>query len=281
MKQVGLRDTRDLRDIGDLRGTQDLIPEVRQARIAESVWELGFARVMELAERFGVSAVTVRNDLTILEERGAVRRVRGGAVKPSAQLGERAFEVSLGESAREKAGIGTVAARMVSSGQTVILDVGTTTTAVARALLHRTELEDVTVVTNAINIALELEQAAPRITVLVTGGTLRPLQHSLVNPLGTTLLERLRGSVAFVGCNGVDPEVGITNVNLPEAEIKRAMLLAARRRVIVADGSKVGEVELAKVCDIEEVSLLITDPTADAEVLTEIAAAGCQVELAR
>jgi DeoR family transcriptional regulator of aga operon len=275
MSEVGLRDTRDLRD------TQDLIPEVRQARIAESVWELGFARVMELAERFGVSAVTVRNDLSILEERGAVRRVRGGAVKPSAQLGERAFEVSLGESAREKAGIGAYAARMVSSGQTVMLDVGTTTTAVARALLHRTELEDVTVVTNAINIALELEQAAPRITVLVTGGTLRPLQHSLVNPLGTTLLERLRGSVAFVGCNGVDPEVGITNVNLPEAEIKRAMLLACRRRVIVADGSKVGEVELAKVCDIKEVNLLITDPTADPEVLTEIAAAGCQVELAR
>jgi DeoR family transcriptional regulator of aga operon len=275
MSEVGLRDTRDLRD------TQDLIPEVRQARIAESVWELGFARVMDLAERFGVSAVTVRNDLSILEERGAVRRVRGGAVKPSAQLGERAFEVSLGESAREKAGIGAYAARMVSSGQTVMLDVGTTTTAVARALLHRTELEDVTVVTNAINIALELEQAAPRITVLVTGGTLRPLQHSLVNPLGTTLLERLRGSVAFVGCNGVDPEVGITNVNLPEAEIKRAMLLACRRRVIVADGSKVGEVELAKVCDIKEVNLLITDPTADPEVLTEIAAAGCQVELAR
>jgi DeoR family transcriptional regulator of aga operon len=158
--------------------------------------------------------------------------------------------------------------------------VGTTTTAVARGLRHRTELADVTVVTNAINIALELERAAPRITVLVTGGTLRPLQHSLVNPLGTTLLEHLRGSVAFVGCNGVDPELGITNINLPEAEIKRAMLLACRRRVIVADGSKVGEVELAKVCDIEEVSLLITDPTADPEVVAEIAAAGCQVEFA-
>jgi DeoR family transcriptional regulator of aga operon len=86
--------------------------------------------------------------------------------------------------------------------------------------------------------------------------------------------------VAFVGCNGVDPEVGITNVNLPEAEVKRAMLLAARRRVIVADGSKVGQVELAKVCDIEEVNLLVTDATADPEVVTEIAAAGCRVELA-
>src|SRR4030095_15820543 len=98
------------------------------------------------------------------------------------------------ESAKEKAGLGAYAAQMVSSGQTVMLDVGTTTTAVARALRHRTGRAAVTVVANAINIALELEPSAPRITVLVTGGTLRPLQHSLVNPLGTTLLERLRGS---------------------------------------------------------------------------------------
>jgi DeoR family transcriptional regulator of aga operon len=266
---------------GDLRGSQELIAEVRQARMAESVWDDGFARVTELAERFGVSTVTVRNDLSILEGRGQVRRVRGGAVKPSMRLGERAFEVSLGEQAKEKAGIGAFAAQMVSSGDTVMLDVGTTTTAVARALLQRTELEDVTVMTNAINIALELERAAPRISVMVTGGTLRPLQHSLVNPMGTTLLERLRGSVAFIGCNGVDPDAGVTNVNLAEAEIKRAMLLACRRRVIVADGSKVGEVELAKVCDVGEVNLLITDPSADREVVATIAALGCHVETVR
>ena len=169
---------------------------------------------------------------------------------------------------------------MIGPGDTVILDVGTTTTAIARALVLRTDLRDVTVVTNGLNIALELERATPRVSVVVTGGTLRPLQHSLVNPLGTVLLERLRASVAFVGCNGVDPEVGVTNVNLPEAEVKRAMLLAARRRVIVADGSKVGRVELAKVCDIEEVNLLVTDATADPGVVAEIAAAGCRVELA-
>jgi DeoR family transcriptional regulator of aga operon len=257
---------------------QDLIAEVRQARIADSIQELGFARVTELADRYGVSTVTVRNDLSILEGRGEVRRVRGGAVKSSAKLGERAFEVSLGEFAKEKADIGAFAARMVSSGDTVMLDVGTTTTAVARALLQRTELEDVTVVTNGLNVAMELERAAPRISVIVTGGTLRPLQHSLVNPMGTTLLERLRGSVAFIGCNGVDPGAGVTNVNLPEAEIKRAMLLGCRRRVIVADGSKVGEVELAKVCDIGEINMLVTDPSADPEVTTMIAALGCHVE---
>jgi DeoR family transcriptional regulator, aga operon transcriptional repressor len=265
------------------------LAEVRQDRMAGIILDEGFARVTDLAGRFGVSAVTVRADLTALEARARVRRVRGGAVPLSGLLGERAPELPLGERPFEssqweapvqKSSIGLHAAAMIADGDTVVLDVGTTTTAIARALVLRTDLRDVTVVTNGLNIALELEPAAPRLSVVVTGGTLRPLQHSLVNPLGTVLLERLRASVAFVGCNGVDPEVGITNVNLPEAEVKRAMLLAARRRVIVADGSKVGEVELAKVCDIEEVNLLITDPSADPEVLTEITAAGCQVELA-
>jgi DeoR family transcriptional regulator of aga operon len=258
-------------------GVSELNPlaVVRQARMAGIIWDEGFARVSDLAGRFGVSAVTVRADLTALEARARVRRVRGGAVPPSGLLGEQPFESSQWEAPLQKSSIGVHAAGMIATGDTVILDVGTTTTAIARALVLRTGLRDVTVVTNGLNIALELERATPRISVVVTGGTLRPLQHSLV-----TLLERLRASVAFVGCNGVDPEVGITNVNLPEAEVKRAMLLAARRRVIVADGSKVGEVELAKVCDIEEVSLLITDATADPEVVAEIAAAGCRVELA-
>src|SRR5215213_21152 len=254
------------------------LAEVRQDRMAGIILDEGFARVTDLAGRFGVSAVTVRADLSALEARARVRRVRGGAVPLGER--ERAFESSQWEAPVQKSSIGVRAAAMIADGDTVILDVGTTTTAIARALVLRTDLRDVTVVTNGLNIALELEPAAPRISVVVTGGTLRPLQHSLVNPLGTVLLERLRASVAFVGCNGVDPEVGVTNVNLPEAEVKRAMLLAARRRVIVADGSKVGEVELAKVCDIEEVHLIITDPSADPGVLTEIAAAGCQVELA-
>ena len=254
------------------------LAEVRQDRMAGIIVDEGFARVTDLAGRFGVSAVTVRADLSALEARARVRRVRGGAVPLGER--ERPFESSQWEAPVQKSSIGVRAAAMIADGDTVILDVGTTTTAIARALVLRTDLRDVTVVTNGLNIALELEPAAPRISVVVTGGTLRPLQHSLVNPLGTVLLERLRASVAFVGCNGVDSEVGVTNVNLPEAEVKRAMLLAARRRVIVADGSKVGEVELAKVCDIEEVSLLITDPTAAPEVVAEITAAGCQVELA-
>lgn len=255
--------------------------ELRQQRITDLVEELGFVRVGDLADRFAVSAVTVRTDLQSLEARGHLRRIRGGAVPADALRTERPFEVAERELAREKADIAAHAAQLVSDGDTVILDVGTTTTAIARALVARSELRNVTVFTNALNVALELERAAPRLQIVVTGGTVRPLQHSLVNPLATQMLAELRVTIGFIGCNGVDPRAGVTNVNLPEAEVKRAMLLASRRRVIVADGSKLGETELAKVCDIEEVSVVVTDPTADPEVIGQLVSAGCQVEVAQ
>jgi DeoR family transcriptional regulator of aga operon len=259
----------------------DAPAELRQERIAGLVAERGFVRVVDLATRFQVSTVTIRSDLQALEARGQLRRIRGGAVPAGVVPGEQPFEASELTSATEKAHIGAYAASKVASGETVLLDVGSTTTAVARALIARTELQDVTVFTTALNIALELEGAYPRITVVVTGGTVRPLQHSLVNPLATVLLGQLHASIGFIGCNGVDAQGGITNINLPEAEIKRAMLLAARRRVIVADGSKLGEVELAKVCDLDEVHTVVTDETADPAVVAEIEAGAVAVEIAR
>jgi DeoR family transcriptional regulator of aga operon len=254
--------------------------EVRQERISALVEEQGFVRVSDLSVRFGVSTVTVRTDLQSLESHGRVRRIRGGAMPPGIQRSEQPFEVAEHDLANEKAAIGACAAALVADGDTVLLDVGTTTTAIARALVARADLRDVTVVTNGLTVALVLERAWPRIAVVVTGGTLRPLQHSLVNPLGTVLLDGLNASIAFLGCNGVDAAGGVTNVNLPEAEVKRAMLLSARRPVVVADGSKLGEVEVAKICDLSEVSLVVTDASADPSILADLTAADCDVQVA-
>jgi DeoR family transcriptional regulator of aga operon len=254
--------------------------EVRQERIAALVEEQGFVRVGDLAARFGVSTVTARTDLQSLEAHGRVRRIRGGAMPAGVLPSEQPFEVAEHDLATEKAAIGSYAAGLVADGDTVLLDVGTTTTAIARALVARMELREVTIVTSGLRVALELERAWPRISVVVTGGTLRPLQHSLVNPLGTVMLERLNAAIAFIGCNGVDVQGGVTNINLPEAEIKRAMLLAARRRIVVADGSKLGEVEVAKVCDLAEVSTVVTDRSADPAIVAELEGAGCDVHAA-
>ena len=242
-------------------------PEQRRQEIAQLTQSTPYVRVADLSARYGVSEVTIRGDLEVLHESGVVRRVRGGAVAVAPDRRESSFVESLGEHAEEKEAIGAAAAALVPPGASVFVDVGTTTTALARALVERVDLEDVVLLTNALPTALELEAAIPRFTVIVIGGTLRPLQHSLVDPLASLLLERVHIDLAFIGCTGVHREKGVTNINIPEAEVKRRVVGMAERRIVVADGSKIGEVSLAPVCSLADVDLLITGPSASAHEL--------------
>ncbi|MDR5698255.1 DeoR/GlpR family DNA-binding transcription regulator [Agromyces aerolatus] len=255
------------------------------------VLERGFVRVADLAATFGVTPVTARADLDALERAGAIRRVHGGAVPLSGGHGlgaggadrperEPTFEEALEASVRPKQAIGETAAGLVRSGQSVILDVGTTTLQIARALRRRADLDDVTIFTNGLSIALELEPEIPRFTVVVTGGTLRPRQHSLVHPLAGSMFDEIHVDLAFIGGNGVDAVHGFTNANLPEAQVKALMLRAAARAVIVADASKLGEVHLGRIAPVDAFSLLITDPAAPEVLIEEFEALGLPVLVA-
>ncbi len=252
--------------------------EARQQKMLALVTSRGFARVADLATELQVSGVTVRHDLESLHRAGSVRRVRGGAVALQGVVPtEQSFEEALTAAADEKRRIGEAAAAMVRSETSVLIDVGTTTTAIAHALAARVDLADVVVITNALNIALLLEQAVPRFTIVVTGGTLRPLQHSLVAPLVGEALARVRADIAFVGCSGVDVEHGITNVNLPEAEVKTLMMASAVRTVVVADSSKLGRVHLGVVAGISHVDTIVTGSGADQQWLQRAEVAGATV----
>ncbi|MET4781209.1 DeoR/GlpR family DNA-binding transcription regulator [Glaciihabitans sp. UYNi722] len=250
----------------------------RREQILSSIDEQGFVRVTELSRRFGISEVTVRADLDALAQSSAVLRIHGGAVPASRPAGlERPFEQSALAASDEKARIGRAAAALVESDQAVVLDVGTTTTAIAMALLARDDLHNVVIITNALNIALALEPVIPRFTVIVTGGTLRPLQHSLVDPLASVVLDQVRGDLVFIGCSGVDAAAGVTNVNLPEADMKRRMLATAARRVVVADSSKLGVAQLSRVVPLDGVDSLITGSEADPAQLERLVAAGLHI----
>lgn len=253
---------------------------VRRRRMLDLIGEQGFARVSELSDAFGVSGVTVRSDLDALDRYQAIRRVHGGAVLRGPAAREASFEESLEASAGEKRQIARAAAALVQPGSSVLLDVGSTTAAIARALVAREELENLTVITNGLTIALELERAIPRFQVIVTGGTLRPLQHSLVDPLAAVLLARVTADIAFVGCNGVHAEWGVTNVNLPEAELKRVMVQSAQRAVVVADGSKVGATHVGRIAELAEVDALVTGASAAAHEVARLRAAGLAVTVA-
>ncbi|MFD7770437.1 DeoR/GlpR family DNA-binding transcription regulator [Streptomyces sp. NPDC059787] len=263
--------------------------EERRLRIAATVEKHGFVHIGDLAEAFGISRVTVRADLDSLEKQGRLHRVRGGALAthrtglPASRAGgtiESTFEEALDAAGEEKAAIGLLAAQMVSPGESVILDAGTTTLAVAEALVARADLRDVVVITNGLSHALVLEQAVPRYTVVVSGGTLRPLQHSLINPLAGGILGQINADTVFLGCNGVHPSRGVTNLNLPEAEMKQLMMRSSARTVVVADGSKIGRVELAPVCQLDQADVLVTGRSADERVLQECRDTGLEVEVA-
>ncbi|MFC3275287.1 DeoR/GlpR family DNA-binding transcription regulator [Agromyces mediolanus] len=245
--------------------------------------ERGFVRVADLAAAFGVTSVTARADLDALERVGAVRRVHGGAV-PAGEAVRAAREPSLEEaletSVAPKQRIGEAAAALVSSGQSLLLDVGSTCLQFARALRARRDLEDVTIFTNGLAIALELEPEIPRFSVVVTGGTLRPRQHSLVHPLAASMLDEVHVDLAFIGCNGVHPERGATNQNLPEAQVKALMVQASARSILLADGSKLGEVHLGRIAPLEAFDALVTDASAPAALVAELEATGLPVRLA-
>jgi DeoR/GlpR family transcriptional regulator of sugar metabolism len=254
----------------------------RHERIIAMLAARGTVEVAALAEELGVSAVTIRADLDALEKRRLIRRVRGGAMALRQARFERPLDLPSQSFSEEKQRIGALAASMVRDGETIILDSGTTTLALARNLSEA--LTDVVVVTNGLDIAIAL-RSHPGITVIVTGGKVktggRNLEsYSLISPFGTTLLREINADTAFLCCAGVDSERGFTNVNWDEAEVKKAMIEAARRVVFVADHAKIGHVGSARIASLDAAEALVTDNGAAAADLQRLEAAGLRVSVA-
>lgn len=242
--------------------TEPALPvDLRRARIVERVREDGVLRVAEAASYFGVSEVTIRTDLAALDAAGLVRRGHGAAFPVPGGPREEPLERVSSRDAASKRAIGRRAASLVESGSSLLLDVGSTTLAVAQALVSRVErgdLDDLVVITNGLTIALALEPAVPRITVSLTGGTLRPLQHSLVDPGATETLRELHADLAIVGCNGIDTDGRVMNLNLAEADVKRAMISASTAHLVVAESAKLGQRHLGGIGVVDERTTLVT-----------------------
>jgi len=255
----------------------DELPPARRARLEALVAADGFVRVAEAAARLGVSEVTVRADLRELADAGRVRRVHGGALSLRGEQREASVEAASRRDADLKRAIGRRAAAEVENGSSILLDVGSTAHAVAEALVGRLDLTELVVVTNGLGIALALEPAIPRFTVVVTGGTLRPLQHSLVDPVASATLADLHVDLAIIGCNGIDRTGDVTNVNLPEAEVKRAMLRSASAAILVADGSKFGQRHLGRIGRLDDFAAVVTSARGAAYLAEHLAPAATRV----
>ena len=246
----------------------------RLSRIVEQISANGSVGVGDLADSLGVSAATVRRDLALLEEQRLLARTHGGAVAHGV-LYELPLRYRSARHQEEKARIAREAAERVPDGAAVGMTGGTTTTEAARALSDRRGL---TVVTNSLSIASELA-VRPTLKLVVTGGVARPESYELVGPLAEASLAELNLDVVLLGVDGISAEAGLTTHHEVEAHTNRALISRARRVIVVADSSKVGQVAFARICQLGEVHELITDDGADAGTVAEVRDAGVVVTL--
>ena len=235
---------------------------LRRQQIIAMVRELGSVQVAPLAERFGVSMQTIRKDLHFLAQRGVAERSYGGAISAHAVnlTNESPVETKRTIHKEEKSRIGALAATLVSSGDSIVLDSGTTTLEIAR---HLSDKEDITVLTNDLEI-LTVLAGKQKITAVMLGGTLRRHNRSFYGALTVAALDELHVDMLFLGVDGFDTSRGITTHYEPEAILNRKMVNAASRVIAVTDQSKFGRVCLHRIIDLGGIDELITDNVPEA-----------------
>lgn len=241
--------------------------------IADRARVAGRVDVTELAEQLDVTTETIRRDLTALERRGVLRRVHGGAIPVERLTSEPGLAVREAAHRAEKDRIAKTALAELPAEGAVLLDAGSTTVLLAELMPVDREL---TVVTNALPVAAILAARA-NIRLLVVGGRVRGRTLAAVDTWALQSLADVFVDVAFLGTNGLSVERGLTTPDQAEAAVKAAMVAAARRTVVLADHSKVGNDCFARFAALADVDLLITDDGLDPQVAEEIEAAGPRV----
>jgi DeoR family transcriptional regulator of aga operon len=258
---------------------QRMLVEERRRHILDLLDAEKRVTVRELAGIFSVSSVTVRADLEALAQMGALVRSHGGAVKPLSPAPD--LPISLKERLRqnEKALIGRVAAGMIRDGETVIFDSGTTTAAVAKCV-PALRLNSLTVITNALNIALELSNL-PNIRIIMLGGMLRGGALSMVGPHAEQALSNLNADRVFLGVDGIDPEVGLTTPDVLEAQLSSLMIRVSREVIAVADSSKFMHRSLSVIAKLDSIHTLVTDEGIRSTMVHALETAGVEVIIAK
>ena len=217
----------------------------------------------DLVQRLGVSAETVRRDLSLLEERGVIRRVHGGAAAVDQR---RAMEPSFHERSvirhQAKAQLAKVAVGLLENGQTVVLDIGTTAVAVAQAIPRGFTG---TVITPSLPVAVELADR-PGVEVLLAGGRVRAGDLACSNAHTKAFFADVYPDIALLGSGGVDARAGLTDFHLDEIDVRRTIIANSARSYILADSSKLGQVAPHRVCTLSAVAGVITDQCTDAAV---------------
>lgn len=241
-----------------------LIAERRQS-ILNYLTKEGFVSIVKLGELYDVSEMTIRRDLAYLQEQGLLKRTYGGAIPTEPAFFELSQQVKLTAFVEEKERIARYCVDLISEGDVVILDSGSTSLQIAKLLNGK----NLTVITNDLFIVSELVDC-PTVDLLITGGEVRKATNNMISAKAMEFFNDLYANKLFLGVEGVDPRSGLSTPDPKELGIKRKMMSSAHETIVVADHSKIGRNTMGIIAPLKEVHLLVTDNSADKETLSAI-----------
>jgi len=252
-----------------------LLAEERRRKVVDLLEQNGQVTITDLVKRFGISAVTARGDLDELSSAGTLVRSHGGAVRRPEPTQDYPLRFKESIHRAEKVRIGRSAAELIRPNETIILDSGTTTAEIARHL-KTLKLSSITIITNALNIAMELSDA-PNISVIMLGGILRHISYSFVGPQAEQMLRHLHADRLFLAVDGFDAEVGPSTPDILEAQLNGIMMEIAHEVNVVADSSKLGRRSVSRIGPLENVRRLITDNHIPRDIRDQLNRRGIEV----
>jgi DeoR/GlpR family transcriptional regulator of sugar metabolism len=253
-----------------------MLSEERHQKVLGLLETRGSVSVAELVAQFDVSEMTIRRDLDVLERKGLLRRVHGGAVSDRGRSYEPPFLFRSTTETEAKARIGRLAAGLVRNGESITLDVGTTSLEVARNLAEK---QNLTIITPCFQIAALLCEN-PDIRLILTGGILRHSELSMVGHMAERVFEEFYVDKLFLGAAGIDFEVGLTEYNLEDTLVKQAMLRSAKQTILVVDASKFNRVAFTSIAPLNVVDTVVTDESVDPAVVDSLKNLNIDVMLA-
>ena len=256
-----------------MKSARTLLPDERRRMIARHIREHGSAAVVELEQRFGVSAMTARRDLVALERQGIVRRTHGGAVFPGLSSHEDSFYQRLELAIAAKERLAEAALNELTAGEAVFVDSSTTGYYASRRIVH--ENFPCTLLTNAIPVMeLVCESEASRVEVIGVGGIMRKLTCSFVGPQAVRAIESHTADRVLFSVRGLADDGRLTDPDPLEAEIKRTMIAGAQRAILMVDGSKFDRPALSVIANVRDVSLVLAadEPPHALDLLAETGA---------
>lgn len=248
------------------------LPE-RHGRILELLHQNGSVSVASLAEQLKVSEVTIRKDLSFLEEQKKLYRAHGSAILISPYISDRHVNEKEKHNIGEKRLIGIKAASLITKDDTIIIASGTTMLFFAREIEAHGKL---TVITASIPVTSILSQNR-NIDVVQLGGVVRNSSVSAVGHFAEDMLGSFSCSKLYLGVDGIDPDFGLTTTNMMEAKLNRVMMNAAQKTIVLADSSKFGRRGFSKICNLEEVDQIITDSNVQPRFLGQLRERGIEV----